>query len=109
MELESLKNSRKYLRGDITRSYNNLTFNVATLPGADVEKTLLRLKGLEVKLKALDEKILNLLCGADHDETVAQSEYDACVDYETKLLAVIVCYSLGLLNLVQAWLHQSTT
>ena len=88
-ELIALKHARKYIRGDITKSYNKLSVDIDTLGTNEIETSIDRLSKLQSTIEDADKRILNVSIACGVQEEVMQKEYDECVNYTNKLLSIL--------------------
>ena len=90
-ELTSAVQSRKFMRGDITRTHQCVTTDIDDYDKIRVETLLMRLNKLQDTITEVDSRIFDLLISSESTEVKMQEEYDACVGYTDKLS---VCISL---------------
>ena len=79
-----LSNSRKYIRGQVTRNFNNVDA-IRNLVSADRLSKLAKFKGQLADLKSLDEKIQSLKWAEEQDASKLTDEFETCDSYSEKL------------------------
>lgn len=85
MDVKFLKNNRKYMRAEITRTSNIVNVNLPTLSVEEKVQNLARLRTLQSDLRDFDLKISESLFVEENAESALQAEYDACADYSRSL------------------------
>ena len=88
-ELAASKQARKYVRSDITRSYNKILADIDSLSINEVETYISRLAKLQNTVEDADGCILNASVSCGIDDASIQAEYDESVDYTNKLLSCL--------------------
>ena len=86
-ELTASKHVRKYIRSDITRSYNKILADIESFSINDVETDISRLTELQNTIKDADGRILNASIACGIDDVSMQAEYDESVGYTKKLFS----------------------
>ena len=86
-ELAASKQARKYVRSDITRSYNKILADIDSLSINEVETYISRLTKLQNTVEDADGRILNASVSCGIDDASMQAEYDESVNYTNKLLS----------------------
>ena len=80
--LEYLKNKRKYMRSEVTKTHTKIASEINTLSVEEKTRILSRLGKLRAEVEVINEKIFSCLFSAAASEESKQREYDSCVDYE---------------------------
>ncbi|XP_047741512.1 uncharacterized protein LOC125179522, partial [Hyalella azteca] len=96
MDVKFLKNNRKYMRAEITRTSNSINVNLPNLSIAEKVQNLARLRALQSDLKDFDLKISESLFVEENAEAALQAEYDTCAEYSRKLIATITALEASL-------------
>ena len=75
-ELKASKHARKYVRSDITKSYNSILSDIESFSINDLETSIARLTELQITVKDADKRILSASIACGIDEASMQEEYD---------------------------------
>ena len=86
--LKLLVASRKLMRSQVTRHYNDRN-NFCGLSGVERSALTVKLKGLKVRLSDTDEKILPLKWKDEEDEAQLEVELSSCQEYEYRIVEML--------------------
>lgn len=88
-EFQFHKDNRKYVRGKVTRSHNDIKANIASCNTDECHVVTENLNSLRVKLNDLNDKVSRGLWVGEADRGALDAEIDTCDFYDTEIAKAI--------------------
>ena len=78
MDLPTLINKRKYIRGEVTRIHGKVQSEEPSLTREEKIRFHARIKKVQAELEIVNDKIFNLFTQTDAEADAIHAEYDRC-------------------------------
>ena len=106
-DYKTLIRTRKFLRCDVTRTFNKIMEGPDSIPVDDIEATILRLNELQVTVNELNRDVMKCLVQEDRTDDDINREYDLANEYKNKLLKSITILK-SRVSVLTAPVHSNT-
>lgn len=92
------KQMRKYMRSEITKTFNSINTSLDSYSNEEKRQCIVRLKGLQTDIKDCNQKVLAQLFDEDASDAQTEQEYNSCTEYDKKLIASLSLLESSLSN-----------
>ena len=84
-----LKHKRKYMRSETTKINTKIDAEISTLTVEEKLRLIARIEKLSLNLEKINQKIFKCLFKEKAEESVTQTEYDSCLEYDAIISSCI--------------------